>query len=198
MYMSLPMSYEVIKMAGKKKILVLPGSYRRQAFSRSIANYAASVFSDDCEVEFAVLDELPLFNQDRDDDGETPESWKKFRRQVAESDGVLIVTPEYNRSFPAVLKNAIDIASRPAGQSVWSGKPTAIISTSPGAQGGALANQQLRQPLMLLGVKIMLQPEIYISNVDSLLDETGRLDNESTQKFLTKAMAGFEDFISAC
>lgn len=180
-----------------KKFLVLMGSYRRQAYSRSIADFAVTAFSDECELEFAALDELPMYNQDYDDDGMTPESWKTFRAQLAESDGVLIVTPEYNRSFPPVLKNAVDIASRPAGQSVWTGKAVAIISTSPGVLGGALSNQHLRQPLSLLNTRIMLKPEMYISNVAALLDENGNLVDERSREFLTRAMASFEEFAVA-
>ncbi|MDR1359047.1 MAG: NAD(P)H-dependent oxidoreductase [Coriobacteriales bacterium] len=181
----------------KTRILVLPGSFRRQSFSGSIARYAASVLPEACEVEFAALDELPLFNQDFDDDGTTPASWKTFRAQVAVSDGLLFVTPEYNRSFPAVLKNAIDIASRPPGESVWAGKPAALISTSPGRIGGALSNQHLRQPLSFLNVRILLQPEMYVSDVAALLNSEGELVDEAAKRRIEGYMSAFVAWVAA-
>lgn len=183
-------------MSENKKVLILAGSFRRKSFSHSIAKYAAQVFSEGHEVEFAQLDVLPLFNQDYDDDNATPESWAVFRAQVETSDALLFVTPEHNRSFPAVLKNALDIASRPAGRSVWSNKPAAIISTSPGRIGGALCNQHLRQPLSYLNVRLMLSPEMYLSEVDALLNKEGELVDESAKRHLSAFIADFEQWMS--
>lgn len=180
----------------QKKVLVVLGSFRRQSFSRSIARYATSVLSQTYKVEVAPTGELPLFNQDYDDDGTTPESWKAFRAQVAESDAILFVTPEHNRSFPAVMKNALDIASRPAGQSVWGKKPAAVISVSMSRMGGALCNQHLRQPLTVLDMYVMTQPEMYIGDVTELLDAEGVLKDESTKRHLDKFVAAFEKWVT--
>lgn len=174
-----------------KKIAVLLGSFRKQAFSRSVAQAAIAQLPEGFEVSIPELDKLPLFNQDYDDDGTTPEEWKAFRADIAATDALIIVTPEYNRSYPAVLKNALDIASRPAGQSVWSGKPAALISSSPGRVGGALANQHLRQPLTFLNIHVLQTPELYISDVASLVDEKGTLTDESTLRHIKKFIDTF-------
>lgn len=181
----------------KQKMLVLLGSFRRGAYTQSIADYVVSVFSDTYELEFPSLIELPLFCQGYDDEGIAPEEWKAFRAQVAACDAVLFITPEHNRSYPAVLKNALDIASRPAGQSVWTGKPAAIISHSPGRIGGALGNQHLRQPLSFLNLRLMAQPEMYVSDVSTLLNEEGTLSDEPTQRHLRGFVAAFEMWIAA-
>lgn len=178
-----------------QKILVLMGSFRKESFSKSVANYVVQSLPEGYEAEFAVLDALPLFNQDYDDDGTTPQSWIEFRAQVRECDAVLFVTPEHNRSFPAVIKNALDIASRPAGESVWGRKPAAIISVSPGRIGGALCNQHLRQPLTFLNLRLMLQPEMYVSDVTNLLDENGVLVDDSTKKHLDRFTEAFISWI---
>lgn len=179
-----------------QKILILMGSFRKKSFSRSIANYVASSLPQGWEASFAPLDDLPLFNQDYDDEGTTPQSWADFRNEVSQSDAVLFVTPEHNRSYPAVLKNALDIASRPPEKSVWARKPAAIISTSPGRIGGALANQHIRQPLSFLNLDLMLQPEMYISDVTSLLDAEGVLVDERTKKHLDAFVEAFMMWIN--
>jgi chromate reductase len=178
-----------------RKIGVLLGSYRRAAFSRSVAAAAIGQFSDNCKALLLPIDELPLFNQDYDDDGDPPPQWLAFREQVAALDAVLIVTPEYNRSFPAVLKNALDIASRPAGKNLWAGKPGAVISVSPGRIGGALANQHIRQPLAFLGIRVLQQPELYISDVAGLLDNNGLLTDERTLGHIKSFVKAFDAWI---
>lgn len=177
------------------KLLVLMGSFRNGSYSHSIAKYAISVLPDTYEAEIAPLYELPLFCQGYDDEGLTPESWAAFRAQVAASDAVLIVTPEHNRSFPAVLKNALDIASRPAGQSAWGGKPAAVISVSPGRIGGALCNQHLRQPLDFLNLHVMHQPELYISDVTTLLDAEGNVTDAATKRHINNFLSAFDAWI---
>jgi chromate reductase len=174
-----------------KTIGVLLGSFRRQAFTRSVAQAAIGQLPEGYEAKVLALDKLPLFNQDYDDDGTTPEEWKAFRSDVAALDALLIVTPEHNRSFPAVLKNALDVGSRPAGQSVWSGKPAALISNSPGRIGGALASQHLRQPLGFLNIHVLQAPELYISDVAALLDENSILTDESTLRHIKKFIDAF-------
>jgi chromate reductase len=180
-----------------KTIGILMGSFRARSFSRSIARYVAAHMPEGCEAVFAPLDELLLFNQELDDEGAPPEQWTRFRAQVAAFDAVLFVTPEHNRSFPAVLKNALDIASRPAGQSVWGGKPAAVITVSPGRLGGALGNQHLRQPLSFLGLKVLLQPELYIGDVAGLLSEEGELIDQGTQQRLEAFLAVFIPWVEA-
>jgi len=127
---------------------------------------------------------LPLYNQDLDDENKPPAQWVEFRKSVKSFDGVLFVTPEYNRSIPGVLKNAIDVGSRPYGQSVWTKKPGAVISCSPGAIGGFGANQHLRQCFVFLDVPCMQAPEAYIGGVSKLFDSSGKIQVSETEKFL--------------
>ena len=179
-----------------KKIGIFVGSLRRNSFSRSIAKAVAALAPEGFEFRFIDIGNLPLYNQDYDDEGQTPQPYTLFRNEVAEMDGLLFVIPEYNRSMPAVLKNALDVGSRPYGQSIWNGKPGAVISVSPGGFGGFGANQQLRQPLAFLNVLLLQQPEVYIGNVEALLNERGELVNESTQKFLGEFMDAFSRWIN--
>jgi chromate reductase len=175
-------------------VAVLIGSFRKQAFSRSVAIAAADALPDGFVPFIPHLDKLPLFNQDFDDEGTTPQEWLHFREQLAVADAVLVVTPEYNRSFPAVLKNAIDIASRPPGHNLWTGKPAAVISVSPGSFGGALSNQHIRQPLTFVGLRIMPSPELYVSNASSLLDAAGMIVDENTLAHIRKFISAFAEW----
>ncbi|MDR2106627.1 MAG: NAD(P)H-dependent oxidoreductase [Coriobacteriales bacterium] len=174
-----------------KTVGILLGSFRAKAFTRSVANAAAASLPAGYEARVLELDKLPLFDQGYDDEGVTPREWQAFRADVAALDALLIVTPEHNRSFPAVLKNALDIASRPAGQSVWGGKPAAVISSSPGRIGGALANQHIRQALTFLNIHVMQTPELYISDVATLVDAEGVLVDESTLRHIGKFIDAF-------
>ena len=139
------------------------------------------------------IDDLPLYNADLDTDAPAP--WNRLRERIKKADAVLFVTPEYNRSVPGVLKNAIDIGSRPYGGNAWDGKPGAVISVSPGAIGGFGSNHHLRQSLVFLNVPAMQQPEMYIGGADKMFDETGKLTNEKTRDFLAKGMVAFEKWI---
>lgn len=136
-------------------------------------------------------------NQDLEDQGREPEAWKAFRSTIKKYDAFLFVTPEYNRSIPAVLKNALDVGSRPYGASVWNGKPGAVISVSPGAIGGFGANHHLRQILTFLNVATMQQPEAYIGSVHTLLDNEGKVANEGTLKFLRLFESAFLKWIQS-
>jgi chromate reductase len=178
-----------------KVIGVLMGSFRRKAFTRSIANAVIEQLPVGYEARVLALDSLPLFNQDYDDDGMTPAEWLAFRIEVAMLDAVLVVTPEYNRSYPAVLKNALDIASRPAGHNLWGGKPGAVISSSPSRIGGALANQHIRQSLTFLNIHVMQTPEMYVSDAASLVDKDDRLVDESTLRHIKKFTDAFITWI---
>ena len=140
------------------------------------------------ELKIAEISGLALYSQDLDQS--PPPAWVSFRSEIKAADAVLFVTPEYNRSVPGVLKNAIDVGSRPYGQSVWSGKPGAVMSVSPGAIGGFGANHHLRQSMVFLNVPMMQQPEAYVGGAANLFDDSGALTNEGTKKF-------FETFINS-
>jgi chromate reductase len=178
-----------------KTVGVLLGSFRPGSFTRSVAECAAARLPESWEAVFPALDGLPLFNQGLDDSGQTPEEWTTFRAQVAALDALLIVTPEHNRSFPAVLKNALDIASRPAGQSVWGNKPAAVISVSPSRIGGAMGNQHIRQPLAFLNIRVMPAPELYVSDVTGLLNANGEVSDEGTQRRIEKFIDAFVEWV---
>lgn len=176
-------------------VAVFVGSLRKESFSRKIAQALAELAPEGMTLDFVEIGHLPLYNQD--DEPNPPESYRSFRETVASADAVLFVTPEYNRSVPGALKNAIDVGSRPYGKSAWDGKPGAVVSVSPGAIGAFGANHHLRQSLVFLNVPTMQQPEAYIGNVTQLLDESGKLTNEGTRTFLTKFMQSFAAWIEA-
>jgi chromate reductase, NAD(P)H dehydrogenase (quinone) len=139
-----------------------------------------------------ILD-LPLYNPDIE--SAPPQQWVNFRARVGKADAILFVTPEHNRSVPAALKNALDLASRPHGANAWDGKPAAVVSASPGAIGGFGANHHLRQSLVYLNMPAMAQPEAYIGHADKLFDEKGQLTNEGTGKFLGDFLTAFDNWV---
>jgi chromate reductase, NAD(P)H dehydrogenase (quinone) len=177
------------------KIGILLGSLRKESFSKKIASNVAALFPEGYEAEFVEIGNLALYNQDFDDENNVPEEYISFRNKMKEIDAVLFVTPEYNRSVPAVLKNALDVGSRPYGASVWNGKPSAIISQSPGNLSGFGANHHLRQSLVFLNMPLVQQPEAYIGNVVGLLDETGKINDDKTVQFLQTFVDAFVDLI---
>lgn len=179
-----------------KKIAVFVGSLRKESFNRKMAKALALLAPDSLKLEIIEIGGLPLYNQDYDDEGIPPADWTEFRELVKSFDGNLFVTPEYNRSVPAVLKNAIDVGSRPYGQSVWDGKPGAVMTVSPGAIGGFGANHHLRQSLVFLNVPAMQQPEAYIGNAAELFDADGRIARETTRGFLIKFMDAFAAWVA--
>jgi chromate reductase len=185
---------ERIRMSASYRVAVLVGSLRRGSFNRMMANTAREVAPPDLELVDVAIGELPLYNQDLETDA-PPAAWKKFRDVVRACDAVLFVTPEYNRSVPGVLKNAIDVGSRPYGQSVWSGKPAAVVSVSPGALGAFGANQHIRQSFVFLDMPILQQPEAYIGNAAKLFDEQGKMTSADTREFVRKFMAAFGEWI---
>ena len=146
-------------MPGKYKVAVIVGSLRKGSFSRMTAK-ALCGLAPDLECEIVEIGQLSMYNQDFDDN--PPADWKQFRDRIRPADAVLFVTPEYNRSVPGVLKNAIDVASRPKETSVVRGKPAAVISVSTGAIGGFGANHHLRQSLVFLDMPCLQQPEVYL------------------------------------
>ncbi|TWH47748.1 NADPH-dependent FMN reductase [Sporomusa sp. KB1] len=174
-----------------KKIGILIGSLRNESFSKKIANALKTLAPASFEMEEVEIGNLSIYNQDFDDEGNPPSSWTEFRERVEKFDAILFITPEYNRSVPAVLKNALDVGSRPYGKNVWDGKPGAVVSVSPGGLSGFGANHHLRQSLVFLNVPTMQQPEAYIGNAATLFDVNGALINESSREFLQKFMDAF-------
>lgn len=178
-----------------KMIAVFVGSLRKESYNRKMAKALAAHAPETLKLEIIEIGGLSLYDQDLDDGGRPPEAWTAFREQVKQFDGVLFVTPEYNRSVPAGLKNAIDVGSRPYGKSAWDGKPGAVMTVSPGAIGGFGANHHLRQSLVFLNVPAMQQPEAYIGNAATLFDESGNLANDSIKDFVTKFMQAFARWV---
>jgi chromate reductase, NAD(P)H dehydrogenase (quinone) len=179
-----------------KKIAVFVGSLRKESFNRKMAEALTTLAPESLMLEIIEIGRLPLYDQDHDDGGNPPSEWIAFRERVKTFDGLLFVTPEYNRSVPGVLKNALDVGSRPYGQSVWGGKPGAVISVSPGAIGGFGANHHLRQSLVFLDVPAMQQPEAYIGGAAQLFDAGSNITNEMTRQFLIKFMDAFATWVA--
>ncbi len=181
-------------MAGKK-VGVVVGSIRKGSYSRMLAK-AMCGMNPNLQCEILEIAQLSMYNQDLD--GSPPRDWVEFKDRVKACDAILFVTPEYNRSVPGVLKNAIDVGSRPYGHSAWSGKPCAVMSNSPGNIGGYGANHHLRQSLVFLDMPAMAQPEAYVSGVAKMFDDKGNFTGgEDTRGFLTKFMQAFEAWIGA-
>ena len=183
-------------MSSTYTVAVLVASLREASISRRVANALAELAPPELALEQVPMGDLQLYNQDFDDQDRPPAEWTTFRRAIAAADAVLFVTPEYNRSIPGVLKNAIDVGSRPYGQSAWSGKPAAVVSVSPGSLGAFGANHHLRQSLVFLNMPTLQQPEAYISNAAALFDPQGNLVNEKTREFFRSFMAAFAGWIA--
>lgn len=180
-------------MSKPRKVAVIVGSLRKESFSRKLGKAIAAVAPANLTFDFIDIGQLQHFNQDLE---ATPTAeWTAFRDRVKAADAVLFVTPEYNRGLPGVLKNAIDVGSRPYGASVWNGKPAAVVSNSPGAIGGFGAYYQLRQSLVFLNMPTVNQPETYVGGVAAMFDENGELTNEATREFLTGFAQTFADGI---
>lgn len=175
-----------------RKIAVIVGSLRKESFSRKVAKTLMLMAPATLEMEIVEIGQLPLYNQDDDDN--PPPVYSEFRARIKEFDGVLWVTPEYNRSVPGVLKNALDVGSRPYGQSAWEGKPCGVVSVTPGGTGAFGANHHLRQSLVFLNMPAMQQPEAYISNAGKLFDGD-KLNNEATGKFLQGYIDAFAAWV---
>lgn len=180
-------------MSIEHKIAVLVGSLRRESINRKLAHAFMELAPAELKLSIVEIGDLPLYNQDLDET--PPEQWTRFRDEIAQARAVLFITPEYNRSVPGVLKNAIDIGSRPYGHSVWNGKPGAVITASPGGIGGFGANHHLRQSLVFLNVPTMQQPEPYLGHADQLLDAKGKVSSEGNRKFLTGIIEAFAHWV---
>ncbi|EGA90950.1 putative chromate reductase [Planococcus donghaensis MPA1U2] len=177
------------------KVAVISGSLRKEAVSTKIAKNVAELFPPEFETELVEIGNLPVFDQDYEEEGNTPEEYTRFRNTMKEVDAVLFVTPEYNRSIPSALKNVLDVGSRPYGESIWNGKPAAIISQSPGNLSGFGANHHLRQILTFLNMPSVQQPEVYLASSFDLLDDNGKFKEEGTVQFLQSFVDVFIDLI---
>jgi chromate reductase len=177
------------------KVAVVVGSLRKGSYNRMIAK-AMCGLAQGLECEIVEIGDLPLYNVDLEA-GSPPAQWEEFRKRIRSADAVLFVTPEYNRSVPGALKNAIDVGSRPYGKSVWAKKPAAVVSVSPGAIGGFGANHHLRQSLVFLDMPALQQPEAYVGGVAGMVDAQGNLTNAETREFLRKFMEAFARWIKA-
>jgi chromate reductase len=180
-------------MSNPKDIVVIIGSIRANSYSRMVGNALAAAAPEALKLELLDIGHLALYNQDLD--AKPPAEWVAFKERIQTADGFIFVTPEHNRSMPAALKNALDIASRPYGHNAWAGKPGLVVSQSPGAQGGFGAHHHLRQSLVFLNVLTLMQPEVYLSQSAGLFNEQGELTNDSTRGFLGKVMTTFADWV---
>jgi chromate reductase len=180
-------------MAASRSVAVLLGSLRKDSINRKVANALIALAPPSLKPEIVEIGQLQLYNQDLD--ASPTAEWSAFRDRIRPMDALLFVTPEYNRSVPGVLKNAIDVGSRPYGKSVWNGKPGAVVTAVGGAIGGFGANHHLRQSMVFLNVPMMQQPEAYVGGADKLFDAAGKLTVDSTKEFLTKFMQAFEAWI---
>ncbi|HEY5998396.1 MAG TPA: NAD(P)H-dependent oxidoreductase [bacterium] len=177
----------------QRKVAVIVGSLREGSYNRKMARALIGLAPAALASEIVEIGQLPLYNQDLEE--RPPALWTDFRARIRSFDAVLFVTPEYNRSMPGVLKNAIDVGSRPYGKSVWARKPAAVVSVSPGAIGGFGANHHLRQSLVFLDMPALQQPEAYIGGAAGLFDDAGRLVNDETREFAVGFMTAFAAWI---
>jgi len=176
------------------KIAIIIGSLREGSLNRRVARSICALRGDNLDCSMIEIGDLPLYNQDLDTN--PPEQWTRFRQQVGAADGVLFCSPEYNRGIPGVLKNAIDVGSRPYGQSVFDKKPAAIVTASPGSIGGFGANHQIRQACVFLNMPVMQQPEAYLGHVtDDSFDESGCLKEGPLKDLVTRLAHSFHDWV---
>ncbi len=179
-----------------RNIALLVGSLRKGSYNRMVANALVELAPASLHFENIEIGKLPLYNQDLDPDS-PPREWVEFRDRVRPLHGVLIASPEYNRSIPGALKNAIDVGSRPYGKSVFTGKPCGIITASTGMYGGFGANHHLRQCCVFLDMPVMQQPEAYVGQVDQALDAQGRITNELVRELLQSFITNYADWVES-
>jgi chromate reductase len=181
-------------MAHPHNVVVIVGSLRKESYTLKVARAAAKMAPDTLKLDVVTLHDISFFNQDLE--ATPPADWVAFREKLQKSDGVLFVTPEYNRSIPGVLKNAIDVGSRPYGKSSFLTKPIGIISNSPGPLGGVNAAMNLKQILPGYSGTIMGQPEIYLNNIGDAFDDKGELTKESLKPVLKQYLDAFGVFVA--
>jgi NAD(P)H-dependent FMN reductase/ketosteroid isomerase-like protein len=182
-------------MAASVDVVVLVGSLRKQSFSRKVAQALIGCAPASLSCRIVEIGDLPLYNEDLDE-GEPPAGWARFRSELSKAKAVLFVTPEYNRSMPGCLKNAVDVGSRPSGKNRFDGLPAGVVSVTPYNLGAFGANQALRQTFVFLNLLVMQQPEAYLAKAGELFDDKGQLKNEETRSFLKKFMTAFEGWIA--
>jgi len=176
------------------KIAIVVGSLRQDSINKKVAKSLCAMAHERLDCDVVPIGDLPLYNQEYDADSPAP--YARFREEIAAADGVLFVTPEYNRGVPGVLKNAIDVGSRPYGKSVWNQKPAAIVSASPGSIGGFGANHQLRQACVFLNMPVMQHPEAYLGHVnDDSFDADGCLKDGPLKDIIVGLSKAFGDWV---
>ena len=176
-----------------RKIAILLGSLRAQSLNRKLTRALIELAPPSLSLELVEVGDLPLYNQDLEE--QPPPTWLDFRERIRAMDGILFVTPEYNRSMPGGLKNAIDVGSRPYGKSVWDKKPAGVVTASPGQVGGFGANHHLRQSLVFLNMPVLQQPEMYLGGADKFFDADGKLTAEKTRELLGKFLQAYSAWV---
>ena len=179
----------------KNRIGLIVGSLRKGAYSRLLAEATKEIAPPTMSFVDIGIGDLPLYNADLET-ATPPPAWTTFRTLVAGTDGVLFVTPEFNRGMPGALKNAIDVGSRPWGHSVWNGKPAAVMSITPGPLGAMSAHQQVRLILSTINSPVLPGPEVYMPGAAGLFNEAGKLTNEDTKKIVLTLLQAFETWIA--
>ena len=178
----------------KHQIAIVVGSLRKDSVNRKLAHAMCEATSERLDCSIVEIGDLALFNQDLE--ASPPSEWTRFKAEIAAADGILFVTPEYNRSIPGALKNAIDVASRPYGQSAWEKKPAAIVTASPGGVGGFGCNHALRQACVFLDMPVMQQPEAYLGHVtDKSFNADGSLADPALAKLVRRIATAFADWV---
>ena len=178
-----------------RNVAMIVGSLRKDSYTRMVAKALAALAPKSLHLDHVEIGNLPHYNQDLDTEGRPPAEWTDFRNRLRDDAAVLFLTPEYNRSVPGVLKNAIDVGSRPYGASVWAGKPAAVVSCSPGALGGFGANHHLRQSLVFLDMPCLQQPEMYLTHVAKAFDASGTLTDDKVRDLLANFITTFEKWV---
>jgi chromate reductase len=182
-------------MPQSRPVAVLVGSLRKESISRKVALLLAAIAPPSLSLQIVEIGDLNLYNQDLEDASPQPPAWLTFRDRMRTVQAVLFVTPEYNRSVPGLLKNAIDVGSRPYAHSIWRGKPCGVVSVSPGPYGAFGANHHIRQSFVSLDMPTLQQPEAYIAGAGTLFDADGRLTNEKTRELLERYMTTFAAWV---
>jgi chromate reductase len=177
-----------------RKIGLIIGSLRKAGFTRMLGTAVMQLAPASMTIHEVGIGDLPLYNLDLETDS-PPAQWTTFREGVKKADGVLFLTPEFNRGIPGALKNAIDVGSRPWGHSVWNGKPTAVMSITPGPLGAMAAHQQLRHTLSVINSPTLPGPEVYMHSAATLFDDAGKLKNDDTKKIIETVLSGFDTWI---
>ena len=178
----------------QSRVGVIVGSLRKGAHTRMLARALPELTPQSLQLVEIGIGDLPLYNYDLETDNPPP-AWTAFRTAVKSTDALLFVTPEFNRSMPGALKNAMDVGSRPWGHNAWAGKPGGVISLTPGALGAMAANHHLRQVLLAVNVPAMPYPEAYIPDAETLFDQSGRLTSDATRQFLQTFMEAFAAWV---